>query len=75
MAGLLLLLVIAGIRAAGPAVGGQGPWRQHALIIGIALEVALAALLIGLAIRGRPRRQQIRCPRSCAGTCAGPQSP
>jgi hypothetical protein len=53
MAGLLLLLVIVGIRASGPAVGGRGPWQQHALIIGIGLEAALAVLQIGLAIRGR----------------------
>jgi hypothetical protein len=53
MAGLLLMLVIVGIRAAGPAAGSQGPWRQHALIIGIALEAALTALLAGLVIRAR----------------------
>ena len=53
MAGLLLMLVIVGIGAAGPAAGSEGPWRQHALLIGIVLEVALAALLAGLAIRGR----------------------
>jgi Domain of unknown function (DUF4129) len=53
IAGLLLMLIIVGIGAAGPAAGGVGPWRQHALIIGIGLEAALAALLAGLAIRGR----------------------
>lgn len=53
MAGLLLMLVMVGIRAAGPIAGGQGPWHQHALIIGIGLEAALAALQIGLVIRGR----------------------
>ena len=50
---LLLLLVIGGIRAAGPAVGGRGPWRQDALAIGIGLEVALALLQIALAIHVR----------------------
>ena len=50
---LLLLIVIAGIRAAGPAVGGRGPWRQDALAIGIGLEVALGLLQIALAIRVR----------------------
>ena len=50
---LLLIIVIAGIRAAGPAVGGRGPWRQDALAIGIGLEVALAVLQIALAIRVR----------------------
>jgi len=53
MAGLLLMLVIVGIGAAGPAAGSRGPWHQHALIIGVGLEAALAALLIGLVIRGR----------------------
>jgi Domain of unknown function (DUF4129) len=50
---LLLLIVIAGIRAAGPAVGGRGPWRQDALALGIGLEVALGLLQIALAIRVR----------------------
>ena len=50
---LLLLIVIAGIRAAGPAIGGHGPWRQDALAIGIGLEVALSLLQIALAIRVR----------------------
>jgi hypothetical protein len=50
---LLLLIVIAGIRAAGPAVGGRGPWRQDALAIGIGLEVALGLLQIALTIRVR----------------------
>jgi len=53
IAGLLLMLIIVGVGAAGPAAGSEGPWRQHALIIGIGLEAALAALLAGLAIRGR----------------------
>jgi hypothetical protein len=50
---LLLLIVIGGIRAAGPAVGGRGPWRQDALAIGIGLEVALGLLQVALAIRVR----------------------
>jgi hypothetical protein len=50
---LLLLIVIAGISAAGPAVGGRGPWRQDALAIGIGLEVALGLLQIAMAIRVR----------------------
>ncbi len=53
IAGLLLMLVIVGVGAASPAAGGQGPWHQHALIIGTGLEAALAALQIGLAVRGR----------------------
>ena len=50
---LLLLIVIAGIRAAGPAVGGRGPLRQDALPIGVGLEVALGLLQIAMAIRAR----------------------
>jgi hypothetical protein len=50
---LLLLIVIAGIRASGPAVGGGGPWRQDALAIGIGLEAALGLLQIAMAIRVR----------------------
>ena len=50
---LLLLIVIAGIRAGGPAVGGRGPWRQDALAVGIGLEVALVLLQIAMAIRVR----------------------
>ncbi len=50
---LLLVSVVAGIRAAGPAVAGRGPWRQDALSIGIGLWAALAGLEIVLAIRGR----------------------
>jgi hypothetical protein len=53
IAGLLLMLVILGIGSAGPAGGHDGPWRQHALIIGVGLETALAVLLAWLVIRGR----------------------
>jgi hypothetical protein len=53
---LLLLILIAGIRAAGPAAGGRGPWRPDALAIGIGLEVALGLLQIALAIRARRSR-------------------
>ena len=51
--GLLLAAVIAGIRAAGPAVAGRGPWRQDALAVGVSLEVALAAVQIALVVRTR----------------------
>ena len=51
--GLLLLVVLAGISAAGPAVGGRGPWRQDALGLGIGLEAALGLLQIAIAIRAR----------------------
>jgi hypothetical protein len=50
---LLLLIVLAGISAAGPAVGGRGPLRQDALSIGIGLETGLGLLQIAVAIRAR----------------------
>jgi hypothetical protein len=64
MAGLLLMLVIVGIGAAGPAAGSQGPWHQHALIIGVSLEAALAALLAGLVNRQRERYAEQRATPS-----------
>ncbi len=52
---LLLVTVIAGIRTAGPAVAGRGPWRPDALAIGIGLQAALVALQVVLAVRARRR--------------------
>jgi Domain of unknown function (DUF4129) len=54
LAALLLLLTIAGIRAAGPAVGLHLPRRPVVIGIGAAVEAALAALLITLRWRRRP---------------------
>ena len=56
VAWLLLLIVIAGIGAASPAVTGLGPWRHHALALGIGLEVVLAGLQVALAIAARRTR-------------------
>jgi hypothetical protein len=56
VAWLLLLIVIAGIGAASPAVTGLGPWRHHGLGLGIGLEVVLAGLQVALAIAGRRTR-------------------
>jgi Domain of unknown function (DUF4129) len=53
VAGLLLLIVIAGIGAASPAVTGLGPWRHHALALGIGLELVLAGLQVALAVAAR----------------------
>jgi hypothetical protein len=53
IAGLLLLIVIAGIGAASPAVSGLGPWRHHALALGIGLELVLASLQVALAVIAR----------------------
>jgi hypothetical protein len=51
--GLLLLIVIAGVRAGGPAVTGLGPWRHDAPAIGIGLEALLAGLEIALVVMAR----------------------
>jgi Domain of unknown function (DUF4129) len=53
IAAVLLLVVMAGVRVAAPAVAGHGPLRHHALALGIAGEVALAALEIALLVRAR----------------------
>ena len=48
LAALLLLLTIAGIRAAGPAVGLHFPRRPVVIGIGAVVEVILAGLLVAL---------------------------
>ena len=48
LAALLLLLTMAGIRAAGPAVGLHLPERSVVIGVGAAVEAALAGLLIAL---------------------------
>jgi hypothetical protein len=53
--GLVLIVIIAGIGAASPAVTGVGPWRHHALGLGIGLELALAGLEVALLVM-EPRR-------------------
>jgi hypothetical protein len=53
VAGLLLLIVIAGIGAASPAVSPGGPWHHDALAIGIGLELVLAGLEIALVVMAR----------------------
>ncbi len=52
LAVLLLLLTIAGVRVAGPAVGTNPPGMRVAIGVGAGLEAVLAALLI--ALRWRP---------------------
>jgi hypothetical protein len=58
LGGLQLVVVLAGIRAAGPADTGKGPWQADALALAGAFEVVLAALLVALWLisrrRGRP---------------------
>jgi lysylphosphatidylglycerol synthetase-like protein (DUF2156 family) len=51
--GLLLLIVVAGVGAVGPAVTGLGPWRHDAPAIGIGLEAVLAGLEIALVVMAR----------------------
>ena len=53
LAGLSLLAAIAGIGAASPGVGAGGPWRGHPLVIAVAVELALALLLLGLTVLAR----------------------
>lgn len=56
LAGLLLIVVLAGIRAARPADTGTGPLHGHVLPLVVAFELVLAALLIALLLirRWRP---------------------
>jgi hypothetical protein len=44
VAGLLLLIVVAGVGAASPAVTGRGPWSHHPAAIAVGLELVLASL-------------------------------
>jgi hypothetical protein len=57
LAGLLLLVALAGVRAARPTVTGTGPWQKDALPLAGALEFVLAVLLgaLWLTARRRPR--------------------
>lgn len=55
LAGLLLLVVIAGVRTASPAVAGQGPWHGHVVLMAAILEVVLAGLLVAVWIVRRRR--------------------
>lgn len=48
LAGLMLIVVLAGVRAAGPAVAGRGPWHQDVLPLAGGFELVLAVLLVAL---------------------------
>jgi Domain of unknown function (DUF4129) len=50
---LLVVLVIAGLRGAVPAPGWTGPLRGYGIVIGIALEVIFAGLLLTVLSRER----------------------
>jgi hypothetical protein len=55
--GLLVLLVIAGLRGAVPAPGWNGPLRSYGTPIGIGLEVLFGALLIVIRVRATAARR------------------
>ncbi len=55
LAGLLLIIVLAGVRAAEPVAGETGPWHNDALWLAGAVEVVLAVLLVALWLLGRRR--------------------
>ena len=55
--GLLVVLVIAGLRGAVPAPGWNGPLRAYGTPIGIGLEVLCGALLIMVRVRVRAARR------------------
>jgi hypothetical protein len=55
LAGLLLIVVLAGVRAARPAVVSTGPWHQDVLPLAGAFEFVLAVLLVALWLLARRR--------------------
>jgi len=55
--GLLVLLVIAGLRGTVPAPGWNGPLRSYGTAIGIGLEVLCGALLIVIRVRATAARR------------------
>jgi hypothetical protein len=55
LAGLLLIVVLAGVRAARPAVTGSGPWHRDVAALAAAFEVVLAMLLAAVWLTARRR--------------------
>jgi Domain of unknown function (DUF4129) len=55
---LLIAVVIVGIRGANPSIGRRGPWHAHGTLLGIALELVLAALFIAVTRRAARAEQQ-----------------
>jgi hypothetical protein len=55
LAGLMLIVVLAGVRAAGLAATGTGPWHQDVLLLAGAFEFVLAVLLVALRLIARHR--------------------
>lgn len=73
--GLLVVLVIAGLRGAVPAPGWNGPLRGYGIPIGIALEVLCGGLLIAIRVRERAaRRAAERRPYSAEEADIEPQA-
>jgi hypothetical protein len=55
LTGLLLIVVLAGIRAARPADTGTGPWHKEVLPLVVVFECVLAGLLVALWLVARRR--------------------
>ena len=63
LAALLIAAVLIGLRGAFTLHGWRGPYHRDGIVIGIALEVVLAALLIAVLIRGRRPSDDFRVQR------------
>jgi hypothetical protein len=55
LAGLLLTVVLGGVRAARPVGAGQGPWHEDVFQLAAGFEFVLAALLVALWLISRHR--------------------
>src|ERR1700760_4435869 len=54
---LLVVLVLAGLRGAVPAPGWTGPLRGYGIVIGLAVEVVFAVLLVLVLSRDKAARR------------------
>jgi hypothetical protein len=72
--GLLVVLVIAGLRGAVPAPGWNGPLRAYGILIGIALEVLCCAGLIAVYVRETAARRAATRTSSRRRRCGSPSS-
>ena len=55
LVGLLLIVVLAGVRGARPVSAGTGPWHRDVLQLAAGFELLLAALLVALWLLARRR--------------------
>ena len=60
---LLIAAVLVGLRGGFTLHGWRGPYRRDAVAVGAGLEVALAALLVALLVRGRQPSNDFRVVR------------